>query len=95
MLGALVAAIAGLSIRRLWPGGVAFLLVWPAIAIASMLPIVAHNRAELGEKLDLSATSLGQSYLQTAVVAAVIFFVFFGGRKVWGRFNAPKSGVDA
>lgn len=95
MLGLLIVAIAGLSIRKLWPGGVIFLVAWPAVSLAIMLPVVSKNRAMFGETLDLSPASLGIAYLQSAALTAIVFFIFFGIRRIWNRFAPSKSGADA
>lgn len=91
MLGAIIAIVAGLSIRRLWPAGLLFLILWPAVAVGIMLPIVARNRAALGETLDLNPLTLSISYAQTALIAGIIFFVTYGIRQVVSRRSRPES----
>ena len=95
MLGLLIVAIAGLSIKKLWPGGVIFLFAWPAVSLAVMLPVVSSNRALLGESVDLSPASLGLAYIQSTAMTAFVFFIFFGIRRVWNRFGPSKRGADA
>jgi|GEM_PF-2818584 len=80
MLGLLVVIGAAFSVRRLWPGGIVFLLIWPLIAVPIQMLMRARARASFGETVDWSIQSLVLNYAASAAASAVVFLIAFAVR---------------
>ena len=91
MLGAIVAVLAGWSIKRLWPHGVLFLLLWPAFAVVVQMPSKKEALERLGEHLELTPTVYLKAYFLTALVSGLFFFAAFGVKKLAKRQKANRA----
>jgi hypothetical protein len=76
MLGLILVIAAGVYIKRLWPYGVMFLLIVPAIAVVWKTVGVNRTHSAFGEPLvNQTVPEWGISYLSTAALCALVFFI--------------------
>jgi hypothetical protein len=91
MIGAIGALIAGAVIWRLWPHGVLFVLLWPALLVGINLPTLSDTMANLGRPVEITPGFVALYYLQSVVITAVCFFIAFGIRTWVTRDRNPEG----
>jgi hypothetical protein len=90
MIGAIGALIAGAVIWRLWPHGVLFVLLWPALLVGMSLPTLSDTMAKLGRPTDITPGYVILYYLQSVAITALCFLIAFGIRKWVTRDRSPE-----
>jgi hypothetical protein len=91
MIGAIGALIAGAVIWKLWPHGVLFILLWPALLVGINLPTLSDTMANLGRPTEITPGFVVLFYLQTVIITAVCFFIAFGIRTWVTRDRSPEG----
>src|SRR5689334_4629838 len=91
MIGAIGALIAGAVIWRLWPYGVLFILLWPALLVGINLPTLSATMANLGRPTEITPSFVALFYLQSVNITAVCFFIAFGIRAWVTRDRSAES----
>jgi hypothetical protein len=92
MIAAIGSLIAGAVITRLWPWGVLFLLLFPAVLVGITLPTLPQTLARLGQSVEVTPTYVVLYYVQSVAMAAVFFFMAFGIQKWVTRDRTPNDG---
>ncbi|MDX1704362.1 MAG: hypothetical protein R3235_08745, partial [Altererythrobacter ishigakiensis] len=92
MIGAVIIFIVGWTVRRLWPTGIAFLAIFPAVSVAFGILMRGTEPDLLGRTLQLDAVSLLGAYIGTLAIQSVVFFLAFGLSKI---FSKKRKYLDA
>jgi hypothetical protein len=91
MIGAIGALIAGAVISRLWPWGLLFLILFPALLVGITLPTLPRTMASLGQSVTITPGYVALYYLQSLAITAVFFFIAFGIQKWVTRDKTPEG----
>jgi hypothetical protein len=91
MIAAIGSLIAGAVITRVWPWGVMFLLLFPAVLVGITLPTLPQTLARLGQPVAVTPAYIVLYYLQSVAMAAVFFFIAFAIQKWVTRDRTPKD----
>lgn len=92
MLSALVTVFVGIATKRIWPNGVAFVVIWAALLTAFGLMTRNQNRELLGrEPIALSLDVAAVGYLSTLAIHSVLFLIAFGITRLIAKFRKTSD----
>lgn len=91
MLGALIIFIVGWNIRKLWPAGILFLLIFAAASVAYGLVMRSNNLELLGESASYDVSTVSAAYGLTLLTHSIIFMFAFALSKVFSRFRKSRE----
>lgn len=92
MLMLIIVIGAACLIDRIWPTGIVFLVIYACVATPVGMAIKASSIARFGETVDWSAASIATNMATTFAMAAVIFLITFGIRRMTSKGTREGPG---
>lgn len=91
MLGLFVVLFAAFFVKRMWPGGAIFLVVFSGLSLAFTIITTAPNRARFGESVDLSFGAIAVGYLVNLLINTLFFVGAYVARRWFERRAAKRK----